>query len=346
MALIGGDYSFDNQTNTLSFFPTNKYNVIDSWRQAGDKIQLTDPSEWEIVKIPGMGGKAEFIQAPNMDKFKQRLALEFENNTDAQRNAIVNYKRENNLSGKDFDTPEEYADMFQKAREKYINDGYEWGLSNKSKTVSPPGKGVDIRNYVSMGGEAQKSTAAMSPRTIKIGRFKKGGGRFDYELNNISSFALPRIKASTNIGGVRSLQTGRPLEGDKIVDTEWNNFDVVPVYNEKFEDSEFVGTIPTEGELKEDRNKGKISYIVVSSGRGYAGVWDEARGTWKKDSTGKIKMEYQPIYSDASISKNVIWNVSDPKDKPVIDANYRAAQEEADRKNKESDNEFDGFKRK
>lgn len=331
----GGDFKYNPQTGTINVYTTNKYNVADSWKKAGEKIPIGDSSQWEYVSIPGAGGKKVILYAPDENKYKQRLALEFDNDVDAQRNALVNYKRQNNLLGIEYDpNSTEYADFVKKARDQYINDGYEWGLANRSQIVGPPGKGIVIKNYIP-GGTSTPDFGSISSGPYTFGRIKEDKTSVsNYGLNNVEKLTLnTSLDVTVPSAGIRSQDDGTVYSPSQVANAKLGAIVVAPIFNSKIGSSVIEGTQADQSEVDNPEYKGKFDYVPIFIGTAEAPIYDPKSQGYQTDEKGNQIIDKRNIYVPASQVKQAFINKLDDKDKAAFQDLYNQIEQSAKDKN-------------
>lgn len=267
--LSGGDFSFNPDLGILNFYSTNKYDLVQAYKKAAETVPT---QTWKTVQIPDAYGGKMTISIPNEDEYAKNLQIEWNTNRDARENAIRNYKRKNNLSGRDYDTPEEMQDLFQKAEEDYLKEGLEWGLKQKYNVIRKSGKGLSFS--VSVGGAKEGTFGdwTQQPLRFKFITMKGEESTGGYDDSWGMTFGKTEV-SMPNTTGYKDLNTGKDIGftiGDNI---KAQGVYVLPVYKKDSQitvgkNAKKAGEIVLPYNLDKEARAGNVEYKLIATGQG------------------------------------------------------------------------------
>lgn len=329
----GGDFKYNPQTGTLNFYPTAKYDVVDAYKKSAETVPT---GAWKTVQITDAYGAKRMEAIPNEDEYLKNLRIQWDTNVQARENAIRNYKRKNNLSGTDYDTPEEQQKLFEKAEEDYLADGLEWGLKQKYQIIRKPGGGISIRNYM--------PSAPTTPRS-DFGNISKGSytfGRIKEDKTSVSNYGLDdvdKLTLNTSLdvtvpsSGIRSQDDGTVYSPSQVSNLKLGTIVVAPIWNSRIGSSVLEGTQADQSEVDNPEYAGKFDWTPIFIGTAEAPKYNPEFRGFEEDESGNIIKDIRNVYVPASQVKQAFINKLDDKDKAAFQNLYNQLERSANEKN-------------
>lgn len=266
--LAGGDFSFNPDLGVLNFYTTNKYDLVQAYKKAAENVPV---QTWKTVNVPDAYGTKMSVTVPDEKEYLKNLEIEWNTNRDARENAIRNYKRKNNLSGKDYDTPQEMQDLLEKSEQDYLKEGLEWGLKQKYNVIRQPGKGFSFS--VSVGGGETYGAGDLTEKTIQSGFTQPDGSLQDRPVRLFSTAIKPYKGVGYTTNSLRSTNNNELLKQSDIVDFEYGELGVTPTWAGEFtfngkKSRGVTGKMISEDMMALAEQQGLVKYIVTMAGEG------------------------------------------------------------------------------